>query len=118
MVDPDKLMRGNFLQYGVDRVKVLTIAKKSIRVYNVTQDSYINTWVGINDFDYVTLTLNIVKELGFYYDTDTLVHLKDGANGIELAGWGSLFELRVFGVKYGEIKYVHELQNVLNIFSE
>jgi len=117
-MDTSKLMRRNLLLYNGDVVSVLTVAKSSLRVYNITKDKFISEWIDSDKFKPLPLNLELVKELGFFidrgseliYKAETVrLYIEETQLGWELTirtGSGTYFVLTI-------VKYYHELSNLL-----
>jgi len=122
MIDTSELMRENLLVYGDDIVSVLTIAKSSLRVYNVTQDNYIQLWVNKNKLNPLPIYDKGLSSLGFYKSGNDGNWYKEGkTNSVKVAKIkdSDNYILSVgFLDKYMTIRqvdYMHDLKNFLSL---
>ena len=67
MIKNDNLFLGSYLtDQSNDVFQVVAIGDKDIRVFNKTQDQFINLWIPTKKFKQITITEEWLEELGFF----------------------------------------------------
>jgi len=114
MINTNDLKRGNQVLYGDDIVVVLTIAKTSLRVYNITKDNYIEKWLSDKEFEPLPLSKDVMLGLGFDHYKEEIKHIKLTYLSLEeLKDKEWLINMGFF--KLITVKYQHELDNLLSV---
>ena len=116
-MDTKKLMRENLLLYKGDAVSVLTVAKSSLRVYNVTKDVFVERWIDSKHFEPLPLNVEMVEDLGF--KTNGVMELKIELDHCNIYieetqnGWEVTIRTGMGYVILAKVNYHHELMNIL-----
>ena len=123
MIDVNELKRGNRILCRTAKRSpqfigvVLSIAKTSVRVYNIDDDQYVNLWIDAEYCDPLKLSHDEILELGGHINkTEGGYSFKDGPITVydNQLGW----DVWVYGICVKPyLKYSHELDNLVSVWN-
>lgn len=108
-----ELTVGNWVEHDGNIIQIAAVHKRKIGWHRVPQRL---EWVRLSEVDPIALTDEIIEKNGFEWDG--MIghgHVKDD---IGVAGYKNVYSIWMRGRIGCNVKYVHELQNVLSLIGE
>lgn len=113
MIKTENLKRNSTLLLNNHVVKVMSISKGSLRVFDMTENQYVQYWFGIEQFKGKPITVADLIGLGFTVKRDFFYISISPKISIKIDITKTGFDVYINDCLLRQIRFVHQLEMIL-----